>query len=69
MAIVRTEVRKEVRSWLSSAHCIQKHPAERSSCGHSFQVIRRVFYFSVVFTLAALTVFGFVKGKFTGVSR
>jgi VIT1/CCC1 family predicted Fe2+/Mn2+ transporter len=26
------------------------------------------FYLSIVFTLAALTIFGFVKGKFTGVS-
>jgi predicted membrane protein (TIGR00267 family) len=31
--------------------------------------IRTAFYFSVVCTLTALTVFGFVKGKFTGVSK
>jgi VIT1/CCC1 family predicted Fe2+/Mn2+ transporter len=32
-----------------------------------FLDIKTAFYFSVVFTLAALAVFGFVKGKFTGV--
>jgi vacuolar iron transporter family protein len=31
--------------------------------------IKTAFYFSVVFTLTALAVFGFVKGKFTGVSK
>src|ERR1017187_8597634 len=31
--------------------------------------IKTAFYFSVVSTLTALAVFGFVKGKFTGVSR
>jgi VIT1/CCC1 family predicted Fe2+/Mn2+ transporter len=34
-----------------------------------FHNIRTAFYFSVVFTLTALGVFGFVKGKFTGVSK
>jgi len=32
-----------------------------------FHDIKTAFYFSVAFTLAALAVFGFVKGKFTGV--
>ena len=31
--------------------------------------VKSGFYVSVVFTLAALGVFGFVKGKFTGISR
>lgn len=35
----------------------------------AFHDIRTAFYFSVVFTLTALAVFGFVKGKFTGVSK
>jgi VIT1/CCC1 family predicted Fe2+/Mn2+ transporter len=32
-----------------------------------FHDINTAFYLSVVFTLAALAIFGFVKGKFTGV--
>jgi vacuolar iron transporter family protein len=35
----------------------------------AFSNIRTAFDFSVVFTLTALAVFGFVKGKFTGVSK
>jgi predicted membrane protein (TIGR00267 family) len=35
----------------------------------AFHDIRTAFHFSVVFTLTALAVFGFVKGKFTGVSK
>ena len=35
----------------------------------AFHDIKTAFYFSVVFTLSALSVFGFVKGKFTGVSK
>ncbi len=35
----------------------------------AFPDIKTAFYFSVVFTLTALAVFGFVKGKFTGVSK
>lgn len=35
----------------------------------AFHDIRTALEFSVVFTLAALAAFGFVKGKFTGVSR
>ncbi len=35
----------------------------------AFNNIRTGFYLSVVFTLVALAVFGFVKGKFTGVSK
>ncbi len=34
-----------------------------------FHDIKTAFNFSVLFTLAALAVFGFVKGKFTGVSQ
>ena len=35
----------------------------------AFRDIKTAFYFSVGFTLTALAVFGFVKGKFTGVSK
>ena len=35
----------------------------------AFHDIRTAFYLSVVFTLTALGIFGFVKGKFTGVSK
>ena len=35
----------------------------------AFHNIQTAFYFSVIFTLTALAVFGFVKGKFTGVSK
>jgi vacuolar iron transporter family protein len=35
----------------------------------AFHDIKTAFHFSVVFTLTALAVFGFVKGKFTGVSK
>ena len=34
----------------------------------AFHDIKTAFYFSAVFTLTALRVFGFVKGKCTGVS-
>lgn len=35
----------------------------------AFHNIKTAFLFSVVFTLAALMIFGFVKGRFTGVSK
>jgi vacuolar iron transporter family protein len=34
-----------------------------------FHPIKTAFYLSVLFTLTALAVFGFVKGQFTGVPR